>query len=332
MLISDLKLLLRFNNTSLFEEVSNSTMKVVGAGPSQVLSSGGYVMTDDQYLKGDGTAHSGYNTNISDAMTLGFWLYPVNPGMAISSSTTAVPISMPVMSFNRIGSNDAFVVELTENTTVDGKNNLTVSFDDNLYSASSEDYAPSIWHYFWIVYDSGSLSIYVDGTQHTLQNEEGSLPVSLHGSLLDLYINHKLDGYAFDIAKNYGYISDIFMMNVANSSDVDMQRVINDGVEYLVDDSFIDDRIEKSSIYFNDPDTIIVTSSIDDMSYVYLGRNDGKILRGSPLLWETRRTFARDGEVELLDLPYNDVSPFDPDGWSITSSGFLELIDKSIRL
>ena len=30
---------------------------------------------------------------------------------------------------------------------------------------------------------------------------------------------------------------------------------------------------------YNDPSIVSVTSSVDDMSYVYLGRNDGKILR-----------------------------------------------------
>jgi len=265
-------------------------------------------------------------------MTLGFWLYPVNPGMATDPATgDAVSISMPVMDFNNIGSGNVSIIKLTENTTVDGENNLTVSFDNDAYYASSEDYTPSMWHYFWIVYDGAALQIYVDGVQHTLQGATGSLPSSLNGSLLDLYINHRLDGYAFNIAKNYGYISNIFMVNVANYDESDMQRVINDGVEYMVDDSYTDLHIDKSSIHFNDPDTIIVTSSIDDMSYVYLGRNDGKILRGSPLLWETRRVFADDGEASSLGLSFDDKGQTDTDTWDLVD-GFLELKNKSIRL
>ena len=114
----------------------------------------------------------------------------------------------------------------------------------------------------------------------------------------------------------------MFVMNVINNSEMDMQRVINDGIEYLVDDNYTNLHIEKSSIYFNDPDTITVTSFIDDMSYIYLGRNDGKILRGSPLFWETRRIFADDGEEDILGLSSEDI----------TSYGFLELKDKNIRL
>ncbi|GAG89886.1 unnamed protein product [marine sediment metagenome] len=168
---------------------------------------------------------------------------------------------------------------------------------------------------------SDGLGLRIDGKEDTL-TYSGSLPTSMNGSLLDLYINHNLEGYATNIAKNYGYISDIFMLNVANSSEADIQRVVNDGVEYLVDDNYINTYVEKSNIYFNDPDTITVTSTIDDMSYVYMGRNDGKILRGSPLMWQTRRTFATDEEVELLDLSSDDI----------TSTGFLELKDKSVRL
>jgi hypothetical protein len=330
MLVSDLKLLLRFQTSSLYEEASGTTMNVVGDTLPQILPGGGYIMSDDQYLLGNGSNGGGYNTDISDAFTLGFWLYPVNPGMATDpSSGDAVSISMPVINLNEIGSGEFSVVEITENTTVDGENNLTVSIADgvDVYSATTGDYAPSTWHHFWIVYNGISLSIYVDGISN-ISNTSGVFPSSLSGSMLDLYINHSLNGYAYNVAKNYGYISDIFLMNIVNSSESNMQRVINDGVEYFVDDSYTNLNIEKSSIYFNDPDTIVVTSSIDDMSYVYLGRNDGKILRGSPLFWETRRSFSENGEADLLGLSIDDKGI----SWDITPSGFLELKNTNVRL
>ena len=331
MLISDLKLLLRFQTASLYEEVSSTTMRSVGGAP-EMLSGGGYVMANDQYLIGDGATGGGYNIGISDAFTLGFWLYSVNPGMATDpSSGDAVSISMPVINLNEIGSSEVAAVEITENTTVDGENNLTISFDGGSYSASSEDYAPSIWHYLWIVYNGLVLSIFVDGVQHILQNESGSLPSSINGSRLDMYINHSLNGYAYNVAKNYGYISDIFLMNVVNNSMSNIQRVVNDGIKYFVDDTYINLNIEKSSIYFNDPDTIIVTSSIDDMSYVYVGRNDGKILRGSPLFWETRRSFSENGETGLLRLSVDERGQEEGDTWDLVS-GFMELKNTNVRL
>ena len=329
MLVSDLKLLLRFKTSSLYEEASGTAMYAAGDTPPQILPNGGYVMSNDQYLVGTGASGGGYDTRISDAFTFGFWLYPVNPGMATDpSSGDAVSISMPVMILNEVGSSDQVAVEITENTTVDGENNLTVSLNGGNYSASSEDYAPSVWHHFWIVYNGTTLSISVDGVSHNLQSEEGLFPAAIDGDRLDLYINRSLTGYAYNVAKNYGYISDIFLMGTANTSASNMQRVINNGIQYFVDDDYTNLDIEESSIYFNDPDTIIVTSSIADMSYVYIGRNDGKILRGSPLFWETRRSFANSGEADLLGLSIDDKG----NSWDITPTGFLELKNTSIRL
>jgi hypothetical protein len=330
MLISDLKLLLRFQTPSLYEEVSSTTMDAVGGSTPQILQGGGYIMSDDQYLMGTGDSGGGYDIDISDAFTLGFWLYSVNPGVATNSSNgDPVSISMPVISFNEVGSGNDNTIEITENTTVDGENNLTVTLNGGNYSASSEDYAPLKWHYFWIVYTGTTLYIYVDGIRHTLQDVVGVIPPSIkNSSMLDMFINYSATGYAYNVAKNYGYISDIFLTNTANNSISNIQRVINNGVQYFVDNTYTNLNIEKSSIYFNDPDTITVTSSIDDMSYVYLGRNDGKILRGSPLFWETRRSFAQDGEAELLGLSLDNEGIT----WDITSTGFLELKNTSVRL
>jgi len=337
MFISALKLLMKFQTTSLTEEVSITPMFSQGGNSvPQILSGGGYVMDDTQYLQGEGPAYSGYQTDISNAMTLGFWLYSVNPGMAIHPvSGNAISVSMPLMDFNEVGAGDTSIIRITENTTAAGENNLTVSFNNDTYYASSEDYAPSMWHHFWITYDGAELLIYVDGLSHSLVGESGSLPATVSGSLLDLYINHNFSGYSYSAAKNYGYVSDIFLMDVVNTTAADMQRVINDGIDYLVDDDFVDLYMDKSSIYFNDPDTIVVTSSIDDMSYVYIGRNDGKILRGSPLMWETRRTLADDGESDLLELSSDEkkigIDYVDGETWDIVN-GFLELKNKSVRL
>ncbi len=328
MFINDLKILMKFKTTSLTEEVSSTPMYAVGDSIfPQILPGGGYAMADNQYLRGEGPGYSGYQTDISDAFTLGFWLYPVNSGMATDPSTgDAVSISMPLMNFNDVGTGDLSILTLTENTVASGDNNLTVTFESGSYVASSEDYATDVWHYFWIVFNGSTLEIHVDGKEHTL-SDTGSLPPGIAGDLLDLYINHSFDGYAYNVSKNYGYISDIFLLNIANTDVADMQRIINDGVDYFVDDTFTDIYIDKSSIYFNDPDTIIVTSSIDDMSYVYIGRNDGKILRGSSLMWETRRTLASSGESDLLELSSDEKG----DTWNIVN-GFLELKSTNVRL
>lgn len=325
MLISSAKLLLRFKNSSLFEEVSQTYMSSLDSAASpQILDGGGYVMSNDGYLLGEGVSAAGYPLDINNVFTLGFWLYPVNPGMASNPGTgEPTSVTMPLLNFNEIGSGDISIIKLTESTTSSGTNYLTVSFNDDSYYASSENYSHGTWHHFWIVYNNTNLFIYVDGTLQALQGVNGSLPSNLNGSYLDLYINHSLTGYAYNVAKNYGYILDIFVINADNRSEVDMQRAINDGIIYILDDTFTSSYKEKFSIYFDNPDTITVTTSIDDMSYIYIGRNDGKILRGSPLLWENRRMFSDPNEETVLDLSGGESSIF---------KGFLELKNKTIRL
>jgi len=316
MFINDLKLLLKFDTDSLYEEISQTYM--TAQGDDQVVDTGstnGYLMKNYQYLLGD-NFFRGYSLNISNSFTIGFWLYPYNPGLTTNLSTNDVEsVSMPVLSFNDISSADNSIITITENTTSSGKNNLKISFVNSSYSAISEDYDPSIWHFLWIAYNGSSLDVYIDGNLQTLSSISGTLPSSIEGSKLDLYINHSVEGYAYNITKNKAYIDDIFVFNVYNTSLTDMQRVINYGIDYIIDDTLTDNRFGGYGIYFNDPDTITVNSSIDDMSYIYLGRNDGKILRGSPLFWEVRKVFSTKKENDLVD----------------ESNGFLKIKDSIVR-
>ena len=58
--IDDLKLLLKFNSTAIFEEISQTNMSVFGDNYSPEVPNGVYQMQDDQYLFGDGIANNGY--------------------------------------------------------------------------------------------------------------------------------------------------------------------------------------------------------------------------------------------------------------------------------
>ena len=58
------------------------------------------------------------------------------------------------------------------------------------------------------------------------------------------------------------------------------------------------------------------------MNNVYLGRNDGKILEGSSLLWDVRKIYSNLNEVDLVDsLDENDIV-----------NGFLKINNKMVRL
>ena len=319
MFINSLKFLLRFSDTSIYEEVSQTHVVPLGTNLTPIVSSGGYEMQDDQYLFGDGVNSNGYISSITDEYTIGFWLYPINTGVIVDSSTgNLLSVEMPVLIFTSSDSAEGTVVEITEHTQISGNNSLKISEED--YSAFSEEYEPNKWHHFLITRNLSGLQIFVDGKEHTLQSESGSIS-TLANNGLNVYVNHNLDGYAVDIAKNTGVIDDIFLLNVRNNSLVDIQRIINDGLHYVVDDVFTGSNIVKSDIYMNDSETITINSMIDDLSYIFIGRNDGKIMRGSALFWETRRSFSDSEEYRSGGLPE-----------SLDFSGFLKLNNSTIRL
>lgn len=338
MFINSLKFLLRFSETTMVEEVSQISLVALGDNITVSTSTSGYVMQNDQYLFGDGISSNGYNTSITEDYTLGFWLYPISPGLVIdSASGNVLSIEMPVLVFVDGSSAERSIIEITEHTQTSGNNSLRV-LERGGYSAFSEEYESNKWHHFWITRNSNELKIFVDTIENTLQNESGIISsevVEDANSFLYVYINHSLDGYGETVAKNGGVIDDIFLLNVRNNSQSDMQRVINDGVHYVVDDIYTSTNIVKSDNHMNDPEMITVNSMIDDLSYIFIGRNDGKIMRGSPLFWETRKSFSDHEEYASGGIPIElqGIVVKDADGKVIKdNTGFLVLNKNTIRL
>ena len=121
-------------------------------------------------------------------------------------------------------------------------------------------------------------------------------------------------GDVYNLDQAIGYLDDIFLLNVYNESPSDIQRVINNGILYVVEDIYTSTDIFQSSIFMNGPETITVNSMVDDLSYIFIGRNDGKILRGSPLFWETRSTFSDSEEYAVLNQEATNQAANDGEG------------------
>ncbi len=334
--IGSLKLLIKFNNEYLFEEVSSTYLAVnddevspsnaVGGGSATLLPGGsGYVMKDDQYLLGTGVGNNGYNIGVTDQMTVGFWLYPINHGLATSPAGVVESISMPLLSLTD-SSTYSPVIKFREHTDENNENYLTVEFNGSEFTLTSNNYVADLWHYVLLSCDRsrGNFSINIDGKNETT-SISGNSSTIVSATNMDLYVNFSHEGYAYNKAKNYGYIDDIFVMDEIISNK-DMQTVINNGIDYLVNTSFNTKEIEGYSIYFNDPTTITINSIVDDMSYVYIGRNDGKILRGSPLFWEARKIYADENETDVLGLTEDELLT------NKVEDGFLKLRNTTIRL
>lgn len=336
MYIDTLKLFFKMDNTSLYEEITSTyasdrtgetSPSVVGgyAAPLMVDDGMGYVMQNNQYFLGDGISNNGYNLGgVTSTLTIGYWLYPVNYGLVTNPTTGAAEsISMPLIKFLK-SSNDNIVLEVEEHTASGNENYLTVSINAETYVATSENYDAGLWHLIWIVYRGTSLSVYIDGKLQTL-TESGPLPGTIDVTLVDFYINHS-SSYNYKRAKNNGYIDDIFILSDADSNLANIQKVVNRGVESIVDTDFNIRSIDSYGIYYNDPTTITITSFIDDMSYVYIGRNDGIIMRGSPLFWEARKVYSDKDEENLLSLTAEQAAN------NGVSDGFLEIKSIMVRL
>ena len=172
MFISSLKFLLRFSDNSMFEEVSQTNVIPLGDNLIPSVSTSGYVMQDDQYLFGEGVNANGYNSSITEEYTVGFWLYPINPGVVVDSNTgNLLSVTRPLISFVDGGSAEHSIIEITEHTQASGNNTLKVSEARGDYSAFSEEYEPGKWHHFWITRKPNNLQIFIDSVEQVLQDE-----------------------------------------------------------------------------------------------------------------------------------------------------------------
>jgi len=346
--VNPLKVLFKFDDFNLSDSVSGRNLSPIGNESVDVLSDGlGYVMKQDQYLQGANDSSGGFSLGINKEMIIGFWLYPVNPGQAVNPDTGALEtIRMPLLDiipFNETISE----ISIKEHTLDDDTNFLSVQLDNSSYTQTSSAYDVGAWHYFWIVYRGSEdpsyvgdkLDIYVDGTLCVSTSSDvdiplgasGVLPASLNAAEIDLYINrYFLDIFGYRDTTNYGYIDDIVIFNSdTGNSDKYMQKIINYSIDFAVDVTY--QYAEKYPYGFShdDPATIRVNSLIDDMSFVYLARNDGKIMRGSPLFWESRKNFSDTREKDLLD---ETITGDDKTGGIIMENGFMKIKSSIVRL
>lgn len=308
MYIDSLKLLLKFDNHELFENVNQVYLNAYIDQTVSTFDNGlGYIMKQSQYI-----GNSNFNFDITNKFTMSFWLNPSNPGVVINEySGEEESLEMPVFSIVR---NNYPSIYLYEKTLPNTKNYLTIdveNIDDPIdpydpygsaiYSISTPEYDSSIWHHFFVVYASGSINIFIDGIE-VATTESGICPSSVNGyGSSDFYINkNKTDIFYGNQTYNSGYIDDLAIFN--DNKDISfLQNLINNSIDYAVDINSSINKEKQYGIMFDDPSTVKITSMIDDMSYIFITRNDGKIFRGSPLFWKTRKVYSNDEEFNILN-------------------------------
>jgi hypothetical protein len=333
-------MLMDFNDSTLYEPVNNKFFVATSSGSDTTvnITNLGYEMKQGQYL----TCRNIAVDTDSSGFSFCFWLYPNNPGQVSPPSGGGLEtLRRPLLIFSDPAVDFAeSVLTVYENTNADGTNKIELKlsvFDpsgstSSEYIVYSDSYSELTSHHFLfnICVEKSEVQIFIDGVD-SVASTSGSLPSTFIYNSLDVGVNKIAETeYAYNLSSNTGYIDDIGFFNLQFDADSILPKLINEGLEEFADLDLRNDEDFLQGNLFDDPTTLKINAMIDDMSYVYLARNDGKILFGSPLLWESRRLFSDDRELSLLDdtlvTDGEDASP------AIIENGFLKITDSIVRL
>ncbi len=313
----------------LLNSASGSLLTSVGTGGTIVdgpLGSG-LQLSDNQYY----TLASG--STLTNAFTLAFWLKPTFPGVATDGSATyelrQALIAKSTFSYDSgtgvtTSSSNAFNVY--EETRTDGQKQLVVVLGSTGTLVSSP-YSAGIFHYFWIAfsYTGGYCKIFIDLVEDVGAVLTGTLPSSLPNVAIN--INRTTTGEQYQVARNTGVLDDVVLFNTAKISLSDMARAANIGAEYIANSTYIGVEEIDQAIVFDDIDSVQVNGIYANRGNLYVARSDGKLLKGTRLLWQNRRNFSQSSELGgLTRLKTSD------DSTAVIESGALKIVNETIRI
>jgi hypothetical protein len=304
------------SDAQLFLPLDGSLIEMTSGG--SVATSG--TPTYSPAAFGDGLNLSGFTgtidllNSLSTAFTIGFWLKPSNPGMVTNPVGGATEsLKMPLLSKAAFTTNSTTGVTTAsfnkfvvwEETQSDGKNVLKVQVGGfSSATLTSSPYTVDEFHHFWIVYSGSvpSLAVYIDMVLDTSATTSGTVPATLAISTHPFGINKNIAGDRYSTAKNKGVIDDLVVFSTARTNLSDIYRAITLGANFVAGSSESKGEDVDQAIVFDDTATIQITSLFGNRGNVYAGRSDGKILKGTRILWESRRDFSNPSEVNLVSV------------------------------
>ena len=306
--VSDAEIYLPFDG-SLLDLVSGTPL-ITSSSPTYVDG----VFNQGIDLENSFTATESSLNSLTNQFTIGFWLNPVNPGM-VTNTTTGLTESLKMPLFSKSAFSYSSSTGLTtpsatkfiiwEETQSNGTNLMKITVNGASSSATyiSKAYTTGTFHHFWIVYNGviPSIQVYVD---LTLDGGMviGAIPSSLPTSSYPFGINLGLAGAQYNTALNEGTLDDLVVFNSARDSVNDIYRAITFGAPYVIDSVLsLTDEIDQA-VVFNDSTTIQITAMFGNRGNIYAGRSDGKILQGVRTLWESRRDFSNDDEINFMSI------------------------------
>ena len=230
------------------------------------------------------------------------------------------------------------VIIAWEETQTSGKNVMKVALRgkrNNVVTISTittSEYKVGTFNHFWITWDKSAvpnptLRVYINTIEDTGLTRVGNVPDTLLVSSAPFSLNRSVVGPLYQIARNTGVLDDFVVLSVANNSSATIAKVANKGALYVANENYADiEEIDQAAL-FDDPGTSQVTSLHPSNGKVYVARSDGELLRGTKLVWESRRDFGNNKESEHINLVNKGE-----DGYVLFSAGSLSIKNQIVRV
>jgi hypothetical protein len=316
---NDVMLYLKFDNALLLDEVSGEFNSQIVLGESPLIEEGridnALRLSPKYYIE---TTQAIQPTS---ALTVAFWLKPVNPGFGIDGGTVA-DNRMPLFGKSdfSIGASEITATNhsfsLSEINDDDENNRLEVvlSGSSGDFVAVSEPYKTGQWHFFWISFDgtSSSLKIFIDGYDSGI-SESGDVPSSLSSSTSRFWINRLTSGKRSLVLKNTGLLDDLVLISSYKGLTDDVVKAMNLGILHIIDSDFEDTREISFGSMSNDPPTIS-SHAISTPLGTVSGNSKGDISHGFKPVWETDYILTLPGvDEDLIERNPEAVSSTKPE-------------------
>jgi hypothetical protein len=336
---SDVIFYVPFDSDPILEVKSSTFFTSYGVEPIMVPAKfkTGWQMSDTTYI--------GINNSItlSSAMTIGFWLNSVNPGVVTNPTSKAtVPLLMPLMSkasftgtTNINSSTWTFI--MWEETQIDGTNIMKVALQGLVNTTSvyctlySSPYDVGVYHHFWIVYSGGSvpsLRLFVDTVEDYSSTIYGTIPAQLSMNSATFSINNSVLGPSYQIARNQGIIDDLAIFSSVKDDTATIKEAANNGIAYIAVSEQVGTVEVDQAAVFDDPGTAQINAVYPSRGRLYIARSDGQLRRGDKLLWQSRKDFSQNAEIEYVTSIVKKAT----DGTATISDNSLSITDAVVRL
>jgi hypothetical protein len=306
--------LLKFENTPIRDEVSGASAIVRGTETATFADG---VSGRGLRMRPKFALDVPFSLRSRARFTIGFWLRPAWLKPAVDLETNDVSYyRMPLVNYSAISINQAsnFFVPSTGfsifEESVEGERNRLYLFmdsdDDPITIRTVDSYSVGDYHHIFIAYNGASrtINIYLDGKRVEYEFIEGSVVPAFFSrnnfTPSYLQINSSAPGFSGLVRNNFGTIDEFYYINRYEGSSETVARHINFGSEFVIFGGLSNNDQTTAMFAFDDPTSLDLTSVFSNGTNIYAGRSDGRIYKGDRLLWQSRRDFSNQEEINFI--------------------------------